>query len=235
MSDNEKNQEFEPDPADEHGDVEILEVVGVDDDMPAPSAGRRGEGSEPDDVVFTLDADTESDFVEEPTRTEMEPIEAPVEAPSEPESELLARLRADYDNLRKRVARERSDFQLQANSELIEGLLPVLDNFDRALQAPVAAGADGAFREGMVMIYQQFSEALKIQGLRQIDTVGQPFDPNLHDAVETDAESAAPANTIIEEYQRGYLFQNRVLRPALVKVSTNGTGVRSSHRKDGGR
>jgi molecular chaperone GrpE len=133
------------------------------------------------------------------------------------------------------VARERDNFQLQANSSLIEGLLPVLDNFDRALQVQMTSGADGAFRAGMVMIYEQFSEALKEQGLRTIETVGQTFDPNLHDAVATDAKSAAPPNTIIEEFQRGYLFQNRVLRPAMVKVSTNGSGIHSSQREDEGR
>jgi len=110
----------------------------------------------------------------------------------------------------------------------------VLDNFDRALQVQVNSGADGAFRAGMVMIYEQFSEALRSQGLRQIETVGQPFDPNLHDAVATDEESSQPMNTIVEEYQRGYLFQNRVLRPAMVKVSMNGSGIKSSGRKDRG-
>jgi len=234
MSDNEKAPEFEPDMASDAGDVEILEVVGVDDDLPAPSASNGGE--EDDDVVFTLDADVDTEIGEE--GPEFEGLSGEEAAP-EPESSLddseaLSRLRADYDNLRKRVARERDDFQLQANSSLIEGLLPVMDNFDRALQVPVASGADGAFRAGMVMIYEQFNEALKSQGLRRIDTVGQPFDPTLHDAVATDAESSAPANTIVEEYQRGYLFQNRVLRPAMVKVSTNGTGVRSTHEQGEG-
>ena len=237
MSENEKAQKFEPDLAAEPGDVEILEVVGIDDDMPAPSAASGGEEPDPEDVVFTLDADIEPGPEQgvpslESQATEVSEQESESRAD---ESELLARLRADYDNLRKRVARERDDFQLQANSSLIEGLLPVLDNFDRALQVQIASGADGAFRSGMVMIYEQFSEALKEQGLRTIDTVGRAFDPNLHDAVATDAESSEPANTIIEEFQRGYLFQNRVLRPAMVKVSTNGSGIHTSQRKDEGR
>lgn len=233
MSKNEKAQEFEPDTSTESGEVEILEVVGVDEDMPAPSVTDQQE-IDPNEVVFTLDGEFEaglegdSQEYEGPTTGEGE------REPSVDESEVLARLRADYDNLRKRVARERNDFQLQANSSLIEGLLPVLDNFDRALQVPVASGADGAFRAGMVMIYEQFNDALKDQGLRRIDTVGEAFDPNLHDAVATDADSSAPANTVVEEYQRGYLFQNRVLRPAMVKVSTNGTDVRTSETGDEG-
>jgi molecular chaperone GrpE len=87
----------------------------------------------------------------------------------------------------------------------------------------------------MVMIYNQFNEALQNQGLRRIETVGQPFDPNVHDAVATDPDSSAPVNTIIEEFQPGYMFQNRVLRPALVRVSTNGATGNSSKRKDGSR
>lgn len=238
MSENEKAQEFEPDPAIEPGDVEILEVVGVDEDVPAPSAAD-DDVTDPDDVVFTLDADVESTPDAQEAADGADGFEK-TEAGTSPEesaaeSEILARLRADYDNLRKRVARERDDFQLQANSSLIEGLLPVLDNFDRALQFQVTTGGDGAFRAGMVMIYEQFNEALKNEGLRRIETVGKPFDPNLHDAVATDAESSEPPNTIIEEYQRGYLFQNRVLRPAMVKVSTNGSGVQSSDRANGGR
>jgi len=235
MSENDKVPKFEPDLTSESGDVEILEVVGVDEDLPAPSAADV-EVEDPDDVVFTLDADDEADSDQEIAALQSDSSEES-QSDSESladESELLARLRADYDNLRKRVSRERDDFQLQANSSLIEDLLPVLDNFDRALQVQITTGADGAFRAGMVMIYEQFNEALQNQGLRRIDTVGQPFDPNLHDAVATDEESSMPANTIIEELQRGYLFQNRVLRPAMVKVSTNGGGLKSSKRTDGG-
>ena len=235
MSDNDKVPKFEPDMTSESGEVEILEVVGVDEDLPAPSA-TDVEATDADDVVFTLDADDETDSDQEiPAAQEDSTDESQTESgPRADESELLARLRADYDNLRKRVSRERDDFLLQANSSLIEDLLPVLDNFDRALQVQITTGADGAFRAGMVMIYEQFNEALQNQGLRRIDTVGQTFDPNLHDAVATDEESSMPANTIIEEFQRGYLFQNRVLRPAMVKVSTNGSGIKSSNRTDRG-
>jgi molecular chaperone GrpE (heat shock protein) len=226
MSDNEKAQKYDPDSFADAGDVEILEVVGVDDDVPAPSAAESEDDS--DEVVLQLDADTdasdddETGFAERPGEgSSSTPASADDSEPAGGESELLRRLRADYDNLRKRVARERDDFQLQANSGLIEGLLPVLDNFERALRVEFTAGIDEAFRDGMVMIYGQFNEALREQGLRRIEALGKPFDPNLHDAVATDADADAPANTVVEEYQRGYLFQNRVLRPALVKVSTN--------------
>jgi len=237
MSENDKSPEYRPDALDSE-EVEILEVVGVDDDIPAPSAALEDEAlASSDEVVLTLDADAdlETEPEDEPAPAPSEPSPAPSVDPLLVESELVQRLRADYDNLRKRVARERSAFQQQANSDLIEGLLPVLDNFDRALSVEIRSSADGAFRAGMVMIYDQFSEALKKEGLRRIESVGQPFDPNLHDAVVTDAESTAPANTIIEELQRGYLFQDRVLRPAMVKVSTNGIARPPRDRDDGDR
>ena len=79
----------------------------------------------------------------------------------------------------------------------------------------------GALREGLILIHRQLIEQLNSEGLRSIEAVGQPFDPNLHDAVATDPTSDLPRNTIIEEMQKGYLFHNRVLRPAMVKVSTH--------------
>ena len=172
MNDNDETPGFRPD-AGESDDVEILEVVGVDDDIPAPS----GEAddrlpADPDEVVLTLDADSGEDLAE----AEESERDAETEGPAEPEipevdpalleSELVQRLRADYDNLRKRVAREREDFQQQANSSLIEALLPILDNFDRALSVEVLSSADGAFRAGMVMIYEQFAEAFRGRGER---------------------------------------------------------------------
>jgi molecular chaperone GrpE len=208
-------------------EVEILEVVGIDDDIPAPSAAPpEQDAADSEDIVLTLDADAEPELesAADPEPQAAAASEGLAGDPSLVETELVQRLRADYDNLRKRIGRERQAYEEQANSNLIEVLLPVLDNFDRALSAEIRSGTDGAFRAGMVMIHEQFSEALKKEGLRRIESVGQPFDPNLHDAVATDGESTAPANTIIEELQRGYLFQDRVLRPAMVRVSTNGSG-----------
>jgi molecular chaperone GrpE len=241
MSDSDKTQDYLPETSD-NDDVEIIEVVGVDEDLPAPSASLTDEMADSEDVVLTLDGDGDPSGEE----SETDPIEpaspesaaqtdrgAPSLEPGVLETELVQRLRADYDNLRKRVSRERDAFEDQANSSFIEGLLPVLDNFDRALSVNVQTGADGAFRAGMVMIYEQFSAALEKEGLRRIDSVGQPFDPNLHDAVATDGESDLPPNTIIEELQRGYLFRDRVLRPAMVKVSTNGIHPATPERNGG--
>jgi len=228
MNDNDNSQEYAPEIG-ESDDVEIIEVVGIDEDVPAPSASPGDEAIASEDVILTLDAEPEivdesAEAADTDASGAMPGKEPPAVDPNAVESELVQRLRADYDNLRKRVARERAIFEDQANSSLIEGLLPVLDNFDRALSVQIRSSADGAFRAGMVMIYEQFSAALKKEGLRRIDSVGCPFDPSLHDAVATDGESDLAPNTIIEELQRGYLYRDRVLRPAMVKVSTSGGG-----------
>ena len=134
---------------------------------------------------------------------------------------LAMRATADLDNFRKRISREKEEALRYANRGLLEELLPILDNFERAMAAPSGSGAEQALREGLVLIYRQLSEALRKEGLRSIDAVGQPFDPNLHEAVATDHESGLPSQTVVEEMRRGYLLRGRVLRPALVKVAVD--------------
>jgi molecular chaperone GrpE len=129
-------------------------------------------------------------------------------------------LRADYDNLRKRIDRERQEFELYANFALVGRLLPVVDNLERALAAAERDGGDAALIEGLVMIHRQLSDQLSSEGLTAIDALGRSFDPNLHDAVLTEPSTEFPPNTIMEELQKGYVFQDRVLRAAMVKVST---------------
>jgi molecular chaperone GrpE len=142
----------------------------------------------------------------------------------ESDHQRLLRVRADYDNLRKRIDRERRDFQIQANCELVGRLLPVVDNLERALATDTENGGEGALHEGVTMIYRQLMDQLSQDGLQPIESVGKAFDPNLHDAVATDATSPEPANTIVDELQKGYLFQGRVLRPSMVVVSTGDAG-----------
>jgi molecular chaperone GrpE len=210
--------------ADDSEDLEIIEVVGMDREAapPSPEAGAAAEGAESSSAAG-LSAP------EAPDAADAGAAEEGFDADgiSADERQLL-RLRADYDNLRKRIDRERQEFELHANSRLVARLLPILDNFERALAIETDAEMDRAFREGCVMIYKQLTDELRRQGLQPIETAGQPFDPEIHDAVATDAGAAQPPNTIIEELRRGYLFRNRLLRPAMVKVSTNGNGTDGS-------
>lgn len=126
---------------------------------------------------------------------------------------------ADFDNYRRRVQREREEWRRQAQEELLREILPALDNFDRALTAGPAPGADGGFRAGVELIHRDFLKALERVGVRPFSAVGEPFDPLRHEAVARVERADVPDRTVVDEMQRGYLFHERVLRPARVVVA----------------
>ena len=229
MSEQEKNQNFAVDTS-EAEEMEILEVVGMDRDSAPPTVDEPPSPGEPPDDVFVYgdEANAEPPSLDVETS---EPDTGPAAGPLTEEQQLL-RLRADYDNLRKRIDRERMEFELHANSNLVGRLLPILDSFEHALAGSPESAQESAFREGCLMIYKQMQDELRRQGLRPIQTVGEPFDPQVHDAVATDATSDEPLNTILEEFRRGYLFRNRMMRAAMVKVSTNGADPTGSGDED---
>ncbi|MCL6634635.1 MAG: nucleotide exchange factor GrpE [Peptococcaceae bacterium] len=129
----------------------------------------------------------------------------------------LVRLQADFENFRRRTRQEMENFRRYASEQLVCALLPVLDNFERAL----AAGGDSieSFKSGVEMIHRQLKDVLTAEGLEEIRAVGEQFDPARHEAV-LQAESAEhPDNTVIEELRRGYCLKDKVIRPAMVKVA----------------
>ena len=128
----------------------------------------------------------------------------------------ILRVRAEFDNARRRAERERSDFLQFSAMELVRELLPVLDDFERALKTE---GATPEYARGVELIYQRLYESLKKMGLEPIVTDGRTFDPNLHEAVQRVETDEAPDQTILSEFQRGYNFKGRLLRPAMVKVA----------------
>jgi molecular chaperone GrpE len=127
-----------------------------------------------------------------------------------------ARLQAEFQNSRKRAERDRAEFAEYASTEAVRALLPILDNFERALKLE---GAGKEYAKGMELIYQRLFESLKKMGLEPIVSAGQAFDPHVHHAVEMVESGEAADNTVIDEYQRGYNFKGRLLRPAMVKVA----------------
>jgi molecular chaperone GrpE len=131
----------------------------------------------------------------------------------------LARLQAEFDNARKRAAREQQEFREYAAADVIKNILPVLDSFERALKAP-AAGPDD-LRSGLQLIYRQFQDALQKLGVQPIESVGKPFDPRVHEAVEMVDTTEAPDHQVLDEFQRGYNYKGRLLRPAMVRVARN--------------
>ena len=131
--------------------------------------------------------------------------------------DLLQRRQADFENFRKRSERERTELFEYASMDSIKALLPVLDDFERALKAETA---DKEYARGTELIYQRLFETLKKLGLEPIPSGGQ-FDPNIHHAVEMAETKDHPDETILDEFQRGYTFKGRLLRPAMVKVAVN--------------
>jgi len=131
----------------------------------------------------------------------------------------LQRLQADFDNFRKRTQKEKVELIKYASERLVVELLPVLDNFDRAVSAAKVNPDFTSFSQGVEMILRQLQTALSKEGLKAMEAVGQPFDPNLHDAVLRVESEEHPENTVVEELQKGYYLKEKVLRPCMVKVS----------------
>jgi molecular chaperone GrpE len=134
--------------------------------------------------------------------------------------DLLLRTRAEFDNYRKRVERERLEIMETAAFDLLRNLLPVLDDLERALVAPAdASGAADSYRRGVELIHRQLLEVLRQHGVKPIEALGADFDPHRHQAVSHEPAPGRREGEVIEEYRRGYLVGNRLLRPSMVKVA----------------
>ena len=131
----------------------------------------------------------------------------------------LKRLQADFDNFRRRTNKERVEIGDVVTQELLKSLLPIVDNFDRAMATEQQDGA--AFQKGVEMIYTQLGETLKNAGLEKIETEGKKFDPNFHQAVMRVENPDLEDDTIAQELQKGYMAKGKVLRPSMVQVVSN--------------
>jgi molecular chaperone GrpE len=130
----------------------------------------------------------------------------------------LARAQAEFENARRRAAKEQQDFRDFATVDAIKSLLPVIDSFERALQAKSEAGD---FRTGVELIYKQLQDVLAKMGVRPIAAKGEQFDPHVHEAIEMVETPDAADHEVLDEWQRGYKFKDRLLRPAMVRVAKN--------------
>ena len=131
----------------------------------------------------------------------------------------LLRKTAEFDNYRKRTERERREMAQYATGDVLEALLPIVDGFERALQADAGADA-GAYRKGVELIYKQLQDVLAKRGVTPIDPLGESFDPHWHDAVVREAATDGRDGEVTEVFSRGYRLGDRLLRPAMVKVAT---------------
>lgn len=207
---------------DNEEDFEILEVVGVDEN------GVPIETIDPDDIEVVFE---ESESAGAP-ETKAGPPEA-----SAGELELrdrLLRLQADFENFKKRMERERIDHFRYSTSGLLGRILPVLDNFERAMAAARPSDSSDALVAGVALIHKQLVAELTAEGLRVMESVGEPFDPERHEAVATDPDSPLPPHTVTQVFQRGYFLHDRVLRPAMVRVRVDESegGTETADRKE---
>ena len=149
------------------------------------------------------------------------------------------RLRADFDNYRKRMSRERDETVRRTREDLLHDLLPVIDNLERSLAASASRGVDAAFIEGQRLLLDQWFRLTEKYGLKSVEAVGKPFDPQVHEAIQHIASEQHPPGTVISETRRGYRAGERLLRPAQVVVSSGGSaseadGASETRRKETG-
>jgi len=130
--------------------------------------------------------------------------------------DMLLRRQAEFDNFRKRNERDRLEQSQYASMEVVGDLLPILDDFERALTAD---SSSPEYAKGIQMIYQRMAESMKKTGLETIEATGKPFDPHLHQAIERVETADAPDHTVLSEFQTGYLFKGKLLRPSMVRVA----------------
>lgn len=145
--------------------------------------------------------------------------EAELEAHLKDTENRLARALADFDNYRRRTRQEHEDLQKFASRKVLEGLLPVVDNFERALSALTGQEVPGEIQTGIEMVYRQLQNLLTQQGVAAMDAVGKPFDPQIHEAVMQESAEGQGPGIVVQELQKGYLLHDKVLRPAMVKVT----------------
>jgi len=164
-----------------------------------------------------LDTERDDEQADEHTDTTQREMEELKQEKDELYDRLL-RVQAEYDNFKKRTQKEKESDRKYRSKDLVEELLPVLDNFERALQVEATDETKGLI-DGITMVYNQFQDALKSQGVEVIEAEGKEFDPNIHHAVMQADEDELDPNIVVEELQKGYMLKDKVVRPAMVKVN----------------
>jgi molecular chaperone GrpE len=164
-----------------------------------------------DDINDTIDPG------QSPAATEAEPSE--LQRQRDEFYDLLLRKSAEFDNYRKRIERERQSFAEATTAEVMEELLPVMDDLERALAADPGSDGGEAYRKGVELIYQQMQDLLRRRGVRQIDAVGADFDPHIHQAISHEPAEGRRDGEVIEDFRRGYMLGDRLLRPSMVRVA----------------
>ncbi|TWT26196.1 nucleotide exchange factor GrpE [Planomicrobium sp. CPCC 101110] len=188
---------------------------------------KENEPLKAEEAVNSTDVETEAETVEAETETteEQQPAEetkdeaAALREELEAEQNKYLRLLADYDNYKRRVVKDRQEAEKFRSQSLLSDLLPVLDNFERALSVEAKSDEAVSLLKGLEMVRSTLLEAVKREGLEEIKAVGEAFDPHIHQAVMQEKDENAEPGTVLQELQKGYSLKGRVLRPAMVKVN----------------
>jgi molecular chaperone GrpE len=207
----------EKDKLNEADDISI-EIIDVDEDegagTPVKSKSELRKEAEEADFKQTLDVAWSA-------------LETQVEQLKSENASLkdqLLRKQAEFENYRKRTDREKREARQSGRKAVLIDMLSVLDNFERALTVVSKGPEDDALRQGLELIYKQFKDTLAKLGVEPVEAVGKTFDPHLHEAVTIEESSTHEANTVMEEFQKGYRLGDQLLRPAQVKVAASPTG-----------
>ena len=204
-----KGKESQPEPTFKVSEQEEIEYLGQEKEekdsvCAAPEAGEPSR----EELIQKLQAELES------KNRELEQLKKAVEELKE----RFLRAAAELDNVRKRAERDKEEFFQYALSDLLRDILPIIDNFERALKSAQAETDGQTFREGVELIYRMLLNLIKKYGVRPIELHDNKFDPSLHQALASEESAEVSEPLVMEELQKGYLIHNRLLRPTMVKV-----------------
>jgi molecular chaperone GrpE len=180
------------------------------------------EENEVKEEVFTEEMKNDEEINEQNQQNGIELVEKENEelkAKLEEAENRILRLQADYENSRRRAKLDLQATEKYKSQSLITGLLPAIDNFERALQIEADNEQTKSVLQGVEMVYRSLLDALKAEGAEQIEAVGKEFDPNLHQAIMQVEDANFESNIVVEELQKGYILKDRVIRPSMVKVN----------------
>jgi molecular chaperone GrpE len=194
--------------------------------------GGEGDMTERQEELLNEEVVNEETTVEEPSIFTEENTEEKTDNVNSSEEELqklrtevdekenkYLRLHADFENYKRRALLDQQSLMTYRAQSLVTDLLPVLDNFERALQVEATDEQTASLKQGMEMVYRLLVEAVKKEGVEEIPALGEQFDPNVHQAVMQESDDSKPSNEVLQEFQKGYKLKDRVIRPSMVKVN----------------
>ncbi|MFC5591056.1 nucleotide exchange factor GrpE [Sporosarcina soli] len=196
-------------------DLNDKEVVENDSTVEETTAVENENETNVEQQAVETDDNSTAAEPENELETEVEELKAKLQD----EENKYFRLLADYENFKRRAALDQEALQKYRAQSVVTNLIPVLDNFERALNVESQTEEVKSMMTGMDMIYRTLVDALKAEGLVEIEALDKEFDPNFHQAIMTGADEEKPSGIVLEDLQKGYMLKDRVLRPSMVKVN----------------